>query len=104
MFRGRRERPADIARLAKRALSAAPEGVTEVFSHPGLRDVDLETVACSRADRQFLRSPQCAAELQALLDPAACASLERLGLELVNFGQINPRRKSHDCDPVRRVA
>lgn len=73
------EAPSAAALL--RALAAVPVGVTEMMCHPGLVDDELRQSSPTRADAR-------AAELAALIDPAARARLAREGIELVSFAAL----------------
>jgi predicted glycoside hydrolase/deacetylase ChbG (UPF0249 family) len=73
-------------------LRTLPEGVSEINLHPGSGelasapgDQDHRGNPCSRADRRFLRRPERAAELAAVLDPSLPAELRSLGIELASF-------------------
>ncbi|MGO8751314.1 MAG: carbohydrate deacetylase [Thermoguttaceae bacterium] len=73
-------------------LRTLPEGVSEINLHPGSGEFaptanggDHRGNPCSRADQRFLRRPERAAELAAVLDPSLPAELRSLGIELASF-------------------
>lgn len=82
-------------RALRRILRELPDGVTEINLHPGgwavLPSVDGEEGLAgdySPADRRFLRRPERAAELAALLDARLHDELRTLTIELKTFRDL----------------
>lgn len=63
-------------------IGSLPDGVNELMCHPGEYDADLEGSA-TRLKRQREQ------ELDALIDPAVRAAIERQGIELMDFRGLN---------------
>ncbi|WP_374712698.1 carbohydrate deacetylase [Symbiobacterium terraclitae] len=61
-------------------LDRAGEGATEIVTHPGEVDDELRALSSLTAQR--------AVELAALTAPAARETVERLGLQLIHFGDL----------------
>ena len=82
----------DTGKMNRAALGEAvrrlPDGITEINLHPGLSGAIDTSLECSRADRQFVRSGDRAAELAALVDPALPDELTRAGISLVRFSDV----------------
>jgi predicted glycoside hydrolase/deacetylase ChbG (UPF0249 family) len=82
----------EAGRMTLGALRAVvrslPEGVSEINVHPGSPAWLDEALEASPADRRFLRRPERAAELEALLAPALRAELDESGVRLVRFCDV----------------
>jgi predicted glycoside hydrolase/deacetylase ChbG (UPF0249 family) len=62
-------------------LAGLPNGVTELFCHPGYNDDDLDQIHTRlRASREV--------ELELLTDREVVAEVERQGIKLINFGSL----------------
>jgi predicted glycoside hydrolase/deacetylase ChbG (UPF0249 family) len=71
-------------------LRSIPPGLTEINLHPGQADAADDIRLCSRLDRDFIRSPDRAAELAALLDPSLRGEVDGCGIVLVRFRDVLP--------------
>jgi predicted glycoside hydrolase/deacetylase ChbG (UPF0249 family) len=71
-------------------LRSVPSGLTEINVHPGQAHAADETPRCSRLDLDFLRSPDRAAELAALVDPSLRAEVAGCGIVLARFRDVFP--------------
>jgi predicted glycoside hydrolase/deacetylase ChbG (UPF0249 family) len=78
------------AEVLRTIVESLPEGVTEVFSHPGLGDGLPESPAYSRQDRRFWRSGNRVAELAALRDRSLRDEIARRGITLARFCDVLP--------------
>jgi predicted glycoside hydrolase/deacetylase ChbG (UPF0249 family) len=80
-------------------VQSLPEGVSEINVHPGSPAWLDESLEASPADRRFLRRPERAAELNALLAPALRTELQEARVRLVRFSDV-----LDSCDFSRSAA
>jgi predicted glycoside hydrolase/deacetylase ChbG (UPF0249 family) len=81
-----------LARLLE-IVRRLPEGITEINVHPGAAVWSDSALDCSREDQKFLRRPERAAELDAVLSPIIREELRAHEIELTQFGQILSSQK-----------
>jgi chitin disaccharide deacetylase len=62
-------------------LARLPDGVTELMTHPGLADEPLRAESSYTVEREH--------ELAALTDPQVLAQVQKLGIELTTYAQLN---------------
>jgi len=66
----------------RRMISSVQEGSTEIMSHPGVSDSELE-----RIDTRLFH--QRNAEMDALIEPAIRSAIEERGIRLITYGELN---------------
>lgn len=74
--------------VLREVFAALPSGFAEINCHPGPAGPADETMVCSQADRHFHASPNRAAELAALMDPALRNALSAAAITLARFQDI----------------
>jgi chitin disaccharide deacetylase len=62
-------------------LAHLPDGVTELMTHPGLADERLRAESSYTVEREY--------ELATLTDPQVLAQVQKLGIALITYAQLN---------------